>query len=81
MVTKFENLSLFETRYSVLSDTDKHAIQWFPTLINTSFSGTSRAVRQAFYLINNALRVRSHKKLRAWIFEVLLSQIRKQNVD
>ena len=40
-----------------------------------------RAVRQAFYLIliNNALR--SHKKLRAWIFEVLLSQIRKQNVD
>ena len=40
-----------------------------------------RHVRQAFYLINNALRVRSHKKLRAWIFEVLLSQIRKQNVD
>ena len=79
MVTKFENLSLFETRYSVLSDTDKHAIQWFPTLINTSFSGTSRAVRQAFYLINNALR--SNKKLRAWKFEVLLSQIRKQNVD
>ena len=38
-----------------------------------------RAVRQAFYLINNGLR--SHKKLRAWIFEVLLSQIRKQNVD